>query len=119
VIGEAVERYWEGGIRGTLHDVSNFENVLACARREPRELIVGSNVVDERIVQSFAEFVGDRQNIGKDRGVTEYGICDVGSSQAANVNVCTKILLFVWFVSKAVWKPPMQQSTGACATKSP
>src|SRR5215469_8069441 len=78
MIGETVERYWEGRIGRRFYNVSHFKNVLAGARREARKLIVGGDVVDERIVQSLAEFVGDGQDIDKDRWIHEYRLGHVG-----------------------------------------
>src|SRR5215472_4686844 len=78
MIGETVERYWEGRIGRSFYNVSHFKNVLAGARREARKLIVGGDVVDERIVQSLAEFVGDGQDIDKDRWIHEYRLGHLG-----------------------------------------
>jgi hypothetical protein len=78
VIGEAVEGDWERRIGRTFDNVSHFKNVLAGARRKTRKLIIGSDVIDERIVQSFAKLVGDGQNIGKDRGISKNRLGDVG-----------------------------------------
>src|SRR5262249_22745274 len=82
MICETVECYWERRIGGAFNNVSYFEKILAGTRREARKLIVGGDVVDERIVQSFPKLMGGGQDIGKDCGIHEYGVGDVGIEQS-------------------------------------
>ena len=51
--------------------VSVLQNVLAGARRKAGELIIGSGVIDKRIVQSLTQFMGQGIYVSKNAWVAE------------------------------------------------
>src|SRR6185295_19512176 len=71
VIGKTVQRNGEIVGAKVFRDVSNFQIVLASSWRGVWDLIRRSDVVAERIVHSFNNFVTQRIHISKSAGVVE------------------------------------------------
>src|SRR4029077_11706066 len=76
VIGEAIQGNWLRWIGLGFDYVTHLEDILACARREAGQLVIRRNIVDEGIVESFAEFVRQSENIGENRGIPKNVIGD-------------------------------------------